>query len=139
MRRGRHQLAADAVTPVLVAQPGEGQRWRRDQRFRQRPPLRQADILQAADHLPAADLQAEGAMLVFRRRRPAAVVVEHRRHGLAHGDVVVVAHLRLAVLERAHARLALGEEQVGVGVARGVQVGVDARHGGIAPVGALGL
>jgi hypothetical protein len=58
---------------------------------------------------------------------PGGIRVVQLHRGFLHGQVVVVAHLGLAVLETALVGGALGEEQIGIGLARDLHPRIQAR------------
>ncbi|MCY1211306.1 hypothetical protein D9M72_230170 [compost metagenome] len=132
LRRGRtvvargDQFGAEAVTAVDVAQAREGQRGGGNQLFGRGRVGCELQRRQVGVDAPAAHLRNGG-----HRHVALAVAAEQAGDGALHRVVVVVAHLRLAVFEGAVARLARRVEQVGVGVARGFQPGLDGlgRHG----------
>ena len=134
-RHHGHQRRAEAVAPVSVAQTGEAQRRRRQQFLRQGHVAGEAGAVEPRRQLPAADSKFD--RVAGRRTGPgcagvARVAVEQPRHGPLHREVVVVAHLGLAVLEGAVTRAAAGEEEVGPGMAGRLQPGVHRRGVGVA-------
>src|SRR5690606_40033618 len=50
------------------------------------------------------------------------VMPEHQQRGLLHREVVVVAHLGLAIVQRPLLQRAVGEKEVGVGMPRRLQI-----------------
>ncbi|MNS75833.1 hypothetical protein D3C72_1093610 [compost metagenome] len=106
-----HQVGAEAVAPVHIAQAGKRQRGGRQQFVGQGTVVGQAQGRQFAVDLPAGDADHIAVRAVF------AAVAEQIADGLLHGIVVVVADLRLAFLEGALARRARRVEQVGIRVA----------------------
>ena len=126
-----HQFGAEAVAPVDVAQAREGERGGRNQLLRQARAGRQLHCRHVAVDVPVAHLRHRGRARGV-APAPAVLLVAAVKtgDGLLHRVVVVVAPLRLPVFESPVARIAVGEEQVGVSVAGGFQPCVDGLVGG---------
>ena len=119
-----HHLGAETVASVDVSQPCEAQRRRGDQFLRQSALARGTPVLDAQVD-PPSTLGEQGRA----DRRPALIVREDELDGLLHGNVVVIDDVHLPLLEGSSGWLARGEEEVSVGVARRLQVGVPDRLG----------
>ncbi|MGF6346583.1 hypothetical protein [Variovorax sp. W2I14] len=133
-----HQFGAEAVAPVGVAQAREGERGGGNQRLRHRIVGAQLECGQVDVDAPGADLRYAG-LPVFACAAVQAVAAEQAGDRLLHRVVVVVAHLRLAVFEGPVAWLSCGEEQIGVGMARALQVRLDGFGRGRPGGGTAGL
>ncbi|MNV14770.1 hypothetical protein D3C71_1054670 [compost metagenome] len=129
-----HQLGAEAIAAVGAAQAGKAHRGRRDHAGGN---ARHAQLVEVRGERPALAGHRRVVVLPFQRTLPRAL--EHHRRGLLGRVVVVIAHLGLAVLEGPLRRRATAEEQVGVGVARRLQPGVQRRIAERMLVAVLGL
>ena len=120
----RHQLGTEAIAAMHAAQrTGERQRGRRYQLGGGARVQRRCFARRGQHEGPAAQLEMAGLAV----HAPGGVRVVQLHRGFLHSQVVVVAHLRLPVLEGAVGRRAAAVEQVGIGIARGFQPGIQRR------------
>jgi hypothetical protein len=121
LRRNGHEVRTEAVAPIDVAQAVEAQVGRRDQLRRHASIAGQMHVTLRAQHGPARQRGAGPVRIQPRQLQ------EKAAHHLLHGQVVEPRHLYLAQLERTLGGRARGVEEIRIGVARGLQEGVQRR------------
>lgn len=126
----RDQLGAESIAPVAAQAIEAQRRGGKDRTWRiavaRQPVGGQIDV-----ELPAPDRGGCRSGFAGLLRS-----CEQALHHLLHGVIVVIAHLRLAILERPRTGCTRGEEQVRIRMPRGLQPGLHrgiAHRGGVAP------